>query len=135
MWEIRAMRELLAIDGASWSDYPCDIRTYRRVWRDFFTRTFGLWALHLCNQGFCWEPYHVYLGTPEDNALDSKMAGTQYFGSPRHVQYMAGKKLNRGRRFCPYTQQMEVLLDRLREATSREEEVAIQKRWIEEVTA
>lgn len=54
----------------TWKQYPCDIRTYRRPWKEVFGDPDGLWFCHYCDEGLCWEPMHIYLGTPSDNAKD-----------------------------------------------------------------
>lgn len=62
----------------TWQDLPCDIRDHRRSKKQW-TRILGdpgdLWFLHRCNQDFCWEPGHIYLGTASDNLWDAYAAG------------------------------------------------------------
>jgi hypothetical protein len=83
-----------------------------------------LWVLHRCNNRRCFNPEHLYTGTPLENTIDSIKAGTHYNYSkskcdyshdftPENTHYQAGSKarrcltclINQGRirKTCPST--------------------------------
>ncbi len=64
-----------------WHDTPCtpkpDHWTSVRRW---YTETFGwiepnVWVLHYCNNGWCRNPEHIYLGSPSDNSTYREQTG------------------------------------------------------------
>ena len=70
-----------------WATVPCDIRHRRRKhaeWASVLGPIGDLWFLHRCNEMKCWEPRHIYAGTPSQNVQDSVNAGTrvQSFANP-----------------------------------------------------
>lgn len=68
-------------NGYGWFQYPPDTLAHRASYRFFRGDPGKLFVLHRCDNRLCVNPYHLFLGTCQDNADDKVAKNRQLTGS------------------------------------------------------
>lgn len=75
-WEWQACRNTAGYGQFGIGEWTKQVRAHRAAFEFFHGRKPKGWVLHRCNNPGCVNPYHLYEGTPKDNARDAAEAGT-----------------------------------------------------------